>query len=65
MSFRGQRASAACLADHIHISAATNHFLVNIIGDYETESRGETLIKVCERARGCISSEQRLFAGQR
>ncbi|KAI1717690.1 UDP-glucoronosyl and UDP-glucosyl transferase domain-containing protein [Ditylenchus destructor] len=33
------------LANQIHISGTTNHFLTNIIGGYVTESRGELIIK--------------------
>ncbi|KAI6186553.1 Guanylate cyclase [Aphelenchoides besseyi] len=33
------------LADKIHLSGATNHFLNTVIGGYRTESRGELLIK--------------------
>jgi hypothetical protein len=32
-------------AGQIHISAASNHYLTNVIGGYRTESRGEVIIK--------------------
>ncbi|GMT22345.1 hypothetical protein PFISCL1PPCAC_13642, partial [Pristionchus fissidentatus] len=33
----------------IHISSETNHFLVNVIGGYQTETRGEVIIKVTQK----------------
>ena len=34
-------------AGHIHISPDTNRYLTQIIKGYETQSRGEVIIKVC------------------